>query len=69
MYALSLTLTVGPANTTVSLMVPLQVAVEPSEESIGEEDIGEDIEEYLTPRVIRVPDNDDVVRHALPGYA
>ena len=68
-YALSLTLTVGPANTTVSLMVPLQVAVEPSEESIGEEDIGEDIEEYLTPRVIRVPDNDDVVRHALPGYA
>ncbi|PKS09012.1 hypothetical protein jhhlp_003625 [Lomentospora prolificans] len=68
-YALHLNLTVGSANTTVSLVVPVQVAVEPSEELIGDEDeVAENIEQYLTPRVLRVPDQEPV-RHVLPGYA
>ncbi|CAI4210651.1 unnamed protein product [Parascedosporium putredinis] len=69
-YALHLTLTVGPTNTTVSLVIPVQIAVEPSDESIvlDDEAIAEDVDEYLTPRVIRVPDQEPV-QHILPGYA
>lgn len=69
-YALHLTVTVGPTNTTVSLVIPVQIAVEPSDESIvlDNEAIAEDVDEYLTPRVIRVPDQEPV-QHILPGYA
>lgn len=64
-YAVQLRLNVGAANTTVQLVVPVQVAVEATEEAMAlsnEAEAAAEVDEFLRPRVIRVPSE-------LPGYA
>ncbi|KAL2108674.1 hypothetical protein VUR80DRAFT_3512 [Thermomyces stellatus] len=64
-YAVQLTLSIGPANTAVQLVVPVQVAVEATEEGMAlsnEADEAAEADEFLRPRVLRVPSE-------LPGYA
>ena len=64
-YAVQLSLSVGPANTALQLVVPLQVAVEPTEEGLAlSSEVSEaaEADEFLQPRVLRVPGE-------LPGYA
>ncbi|SPN99567.1 uncharacterized protein DNG_02419 [Cephalotrichum gorgonifer] len=66
-YSMQLTLTVGPANTTVSLEVPVQVAVEPTDDALAlgmEAAEAAELEEYLTPRLLQLR-----VGENLPGYA
>lgn len=64
-YAVQLSFGVGGANTTVQLVVPVQVAVEATEDGMAlshEADEAAEAEEFLRPRVMRVPSE-------LPGYA
>lgn len=66
-YAVQLNLSVGPAGTAVPLTVPVQVAVEPTEEGLalsGEVVEAAEADEFLRPRVMRIPGGDE-----LPGYA
>ena len=67
-YSLKLSLSVGPANTAVELVVPVQVAVEATEAGLAlSSEAGEaaEADEFLRPRTLRVPDEESV----LPGYA
>lgn len=66
-YAVQVALSVGPAGTAVQVVVPVQVAVEATEEGLalsGEAGEAAEADEFLRPRVLRVPGENE-----LPGYA
>ncbi|KAF4125227.1 arrestin (or S-antigen), N-terminal domain protein [Geosmithia morbida] len=80
-YTLQLVLSVGPANTTLTLNVPLQLGVEsrvgdpaggpdalPSFESAVAQDEEAEADEYLRPRIIRQPRGPAQMTGSLPGY-
>ena len=73
-YTLQLVLSVGPANTTMTLLVPIQLGVERIFEPQGEElpsfesAMAENgIDDYLRPRLMQAPTT-TVQRSTLPGY-
>ncbi|PHH86523.1 hypothetical protein CDD83_10110 [Cordyceps sp. RAO-2017] len=78
-YTLHLSLSAGPANTALTLAIPLQIGVEtvhpppddgglPSFESaVAEGDEG-DVDAHLRPRLLRIPDRPRPSNGILPGY-
>lgn len=78
-YALQLVLSVGPANTTLTLHVPIQLGVEsvfddptdnalPSFESAMAQDEEAEADEYLRPRIMHPPAGPAQMPAGLPGY-
>ena len=78
-YSLSLTLSVGPANNTVRLVLPLQVSVNlaeglgldeglPSFDAAMAQEHEREVDEYLRPRVVRMPALELQQNSVLPGY-
>lgn len=75
-YALQLTLSVGPTNTAVNLVMPLQIGVEtvhephggelPSFETALAEAEAEEVNSFFQPRVMQIPQLPQ--RSVLPGY-
>lgn len=64
-YAVQLDVSVGASNTTMRLVVPVQVAVDATEAGMAlsnEVEEAAEVDEFLRPRVMRVPSE-------LPGYA
>lgn len=77
-YTLQLVLSVGPANTTMTLNVPVQLGVEkrfdlpdeelPSFESAMAQAEEDDADAYLRPRIIQIPQASLQDTSTLPGY-
>jgi hypothetical protein len=78
-YSVNLTLTVGPANNSIQLALPLQVAVDPVEglgidddlpsfDDVLAQEHEREADEHLQPRVLRVPAPEFQGNSLLPGY-